>query len=86
MYALVRKAADEIRITILFKTLGVKKVNLLVVTGKKLTNNFVDLVTSGLGPDVARRPPVGLSWIKEMRYGKLNAQWQPISAFFSCSF
>jgi hypothetical protein len=56
--ALVQKAADEIRITISFKSFGVKKINELVVTSNKLTNNFASLVTNGLGPDVARGPPV----------------------------
>jgi hypothetical protein len=56
---LVRKAADEIRITILLKSFGVKKINKLVVTGNRLTYDFAGLVTSGLGPDVTRGPPVG---------------------------
>jgi hypothetical protein len=55
---LVRKAADEIRITI-FLSFGGKKINKLVVTVNKLTNNFADLVTRGLGQDVTRGPPVG---------------------------
>jgi hypothetical protein len=54
---LVRKAADEIRITI-FNSFGVNKINELVVTGNRLTNNFAGLITSGLGLDVARGPPV----------------------------
>jgi hypothetical protein len=33
-------------------------VNELVVTSDKLTNDFVGLVTSGLGPDVACESPV----------------------------
>jgi hypothetical protein len=57
--ALVCKAADEIRITILFKSFGFKKINELVVTSNKLTNNFAGLVKSGLGPGVVRGPPVG---------------------------
>jgi hypothetical protein len=36
--ALVRKAADEIKITIFFKSLGVKKINELVVPTNKLKN------------------------------------------------
>jgi hypothetical protein len=56
--ALVRKAADEIRITIFLKSFGVWKINELVVTSNKLTNNFDGLVTSGLGPDMARGLPV----------------------------
>jgi hypothetical protein len=35
-----------------FKSFGIKKLNELVVTNNILTDNFVDLVTSGLGPDV----------------------------------
>jgi hypothetical protein len=42
-----------------FKFLGVKKLNEPVVTGNKLKHNFAGLITSGLGPNVARRPPVG---------------------------
>jgi hypothetical protein len=57
MVALVLKAADEIRITICFKSFGVKKINELVATSNKLTNNFAGLITSGLGLDVARGPP-----------------------------
>jgi hypothetical protein len=56
--ALVRKAANEIRISIFFKLLGEMKINELVVTSNKLTNNFAGLVTSGLRPDVALGPPV----------------------------
>jgi hypothetical protein len=38
---LVRKAADEIKITIYFlKSFGVNKINEFVVTSNKLTNNF----------------------------------------------
>jgi hypothetical protein len=54
--ALVRKAADEIGITI-FLVLGENKINELAITSNKITNNFTGLVTSGLGPDVARGPP-----------------------------
>jgi hypothetical protein len=54
----VRKAADEIRITIFSKSFGVKKINELVITSNKFTNNFSGLVTSCLGPDMARGPPV----------------------------
>jgi hypothetical protein len=60
--ALVRKAADEIRITICFISFGAKKINELVATSKKLTNNFVGLVTSGLGPDLARGPLIVPRW------------------------
>jgi hypothetical protein len=40
----------------------VKKINKLVVTSKKLTNNFAGLAANGLGPDVARGPPVLPRW------------------------
>jgi hypothetical protein len=56
--ALVRKAADEIRTTIFFKFFRVTKINKLVVTSNKLTNNFTGLVTSDVGPDLACGPPV----------------------------
>jgi hypothetical protein len=36
----------------------VKKINELVVNSNKFTNSFADLVTSGLGSDVARGPAV----------------------------
>jgi hypothetical protein len=36
------------------KFLGVKKINVFVVSSSKLTNHFACLDTSGLGPDVAR--------------------------------
>jgi hypothetical protein len=58
--ALVRTAADEIRITIFSKSFGAKEINSLVATSNKLTQNFVGLVTSGLRPDLARGPPAGL--------------------------
>jgi hypothetical protein len=54
---LVRKAADEVRIFIFFRFFGKKKINELVVTCNKLTNNFAGLVTSGLGLDVVHGPP-----------------------------
>jgi hypothetical protein len=57
--SLVRKAADEIKITFFFRSFEENKINELVVTSNKLTNDFVGLVTSGLGPDVARGWPVG---------------------------
>jgi hypothetical protein len=34
--------------------------NEVVVTGKKSTNNFEALITSGRGPDVARETPLWL--------------------------
>jgi hypothetical protein len=36
--------------------------NELVVTSNKLTKIFLGLITSGLGSDVARRPPVLSRW------------------------
>jgi hypothetical protein len=57
--ALIGNAKDEIRIIIFFKSFGVKKINQLVVTGNKLTNNFVHFITSSHGLDVACEPPVG---------------------------
>jgi hypothetical protein len=57
--ALVRKAADEIRIKIFFKSLIVQKINTLAVTSNKLHKYFSGRVTSGLGTDVDRRLPVG---------------------------
>jgi hypothetical protein len=56
--ALVRKAADEIKNRDFFRSFGGKKINELVVSGDKLKNDFAGLVTSVLGPDVARGPPV----------------------------
>jgi hypothetical protein len=51
--ALVRKAADEIRITIFFfKSFGTKKIHEFLGTSNKLTNNVASLVSSGFGPDV----------------------------------
>lgn len=50
---LVRKA--EIRYLFFFE---MKKINETVATNDKLTNNFADVVTCGLGPDLARVPPV----------------------------
>jgi hypothetical protein len=50
---LTRWTIGEVRITILFKSCGVKKINELVVTGKKLTNTFASLIISGLRLDVA---------------------------------
>jgi hypothetical protein len=61
---LVRKAAEETRITIFFKSFRGKNINEDVGTSNQLTNNFAGLVTSGLGPDVAFGPPVGLRCFK----------------------
>jgi hypothetical protein len=47
---LVRKAANEVRNTILFlfsKYLGVNKINYLIVTSDKLADNFEGLVICG---------------------------------------
>jgi hypothetical protein len=57
--ALVRKAANEIPKDhdFLFKSLGIKKINELVITSNKLKNNFVGLVAVGLVLDVARGQP-----------------------------
>lgn len=52
-----RKAEDEIRIDIC-KSFGIKKISKLIVSGNKLTNKFAFLVASGLGPELARGPPV----------------------------
>jgi hypothetical protein len=57
--ALVRKAADEIRITSFLKSFGLKKTNELTVTSIKLTNNFLGMFASGVLLDVVRGPPVG---------------------------
>jgi hypothetical protein len=42
-----------------FKSFRVKNINELVITSDKLTNNFMGLVTNGLGSDMASKPPVG---------------------------
>jgi hypothetical protein len=42
----------------IFSNPSEKNQNELVVTGKKLINSFSGLVTNGLGPDMARGPPV----------------------------
>lgn len=54
----VHKAADEIRITISFRSCGAKKINELVITSNKLSN-FGCLVTNDLTPGVACGPLVG---------------------------
>lgn len=64
--ALVRTAADEVRIAILFRSLAASKINELVVTTKNLTNYLASLVTSGRGSNVARGSPVGTRWTKLM--------------------
>jgi hypothetical protein len=56
--ALVREAADEIGVTIILKSVGVKKLNELAVTSNNLTNNFSGLIASCTGPDMARRPRI----------------------------
>jgi hypothetical protein len=52
------------RIAILFTSFCAKKINELAVTSNNLRNNFTGLVTSGLGPDISRGPPVGPRWSK----------------------
>jgi hypothetical protein len=59
---LVRKVADDIRIQLFFIYFGIKKINMLVVFRAELTGNFIGLVTSGIGPAVARGPHVGPRW------------------------
>jgi hypothetical protein len=46
-----------------FNSFGVKKINELVVTSNKLTNNFVVLNIRDLGPDMVRGPPVLLRFL-----------------------
>jgi hypothetical protein len=46
------------RTTTFFKALRAKKINELLVISNELRNNFAGPVKSGLGSDVARRPPV----------------------------
>jgi hypothetical protein len=55
----VHKVADEVRMTIIFTSFGLKERNEPVVISNKLTNNCVSLVTTDLRLDVARRPCVG---------------------------
>jgi hypothetical protein len=76
--ALVRIAADEIRLNI-FTSFGVKKINKLVVTRNKLTNNFVGLVTSGLEPNVACGAGMKFKNKKKFRYG-ISAYTGPFGA------
>jgi hypothetical protein len=57
--ALARKAADKIKITISFRSVGIKKINEHVVNSNKLKYNLAGLVASCLGRGVARGPPVG---------------------------
>jgi hypothetical protein len=64
----VREEADEIRSLIFYKSFGINKVNELVVTSNKLTNNFAGLVTSGLGPNVASGSPVLPRWYKKSNF------------------
>jgi hypothetical protein len=47
------------RITIILESFRVKKINELLVTSKKLTNNFTVMVIIVLWPDMAREPLVG---------------------------
>jgi hypothetical protein len=48
-----------------FKYFGVNKINETAVTTKKLTNNFAGLVSSGLRPDVASRPPAACTTLAQ---------------------
>jgi hypothetical protein len=50
--AYARKAGDEIKSRFL-KSFGINKINKLVITHNKLTNNFAGPVTGGLGSNVA---------------------------------
>jgi hypothetical protein len=61
--ALVNKAPEDIRIKIIFKSSGVKKLNELAVTGVKLTSNFTGLVPSALRQNVALGPPGLPRWL-----------------------
>lgn len=55
------KAGDEIRKHDLLQILPSKKKNDVVVTSIKLINNFAGLITiTGLRPNVARGPSVGV--------------------------
>jgi hypothetical protein len=55
----LRRAADEIRIVFFFqKAFGMNKINELVVSRNLLLNTITGPVTSDLGPDVVRGPPV----------------------------
>jgi hypothetical protein len=40
---LVRKSADEIRVTMYFRSVGVKEINELVLASNKLSNTFADV-------------------------------------------
>jgi hypothetical protein len=59
--ALVRKAADETRMTITFSNHSEQRkyLNELVVTSYKLTNNFPVIVKSSHGPNVAHGLSIG---------------------------
>jgi hypothetical protein len=73
--ALVHKAADKIRITIFFKSSRIKKINELVITSYKLTNNFTGLVTNGLRLDVVCGLPVGPCFRRLWLYIALTDQF-----------
>jgi hypothetical protein len=47
-----------------FYSFKVKQIN--AETGYKLTDNIFALVTSGLGPDVARVPPISSPWSTQL--------------------
>jgi hypothetical protein len=73
--AFSRKEAYEIIITSLFSTFGMKKINEVIVTSIKLTNNLAVLATRGLEPDVARGPPVGPRLHRPTKW-----PWAPVSS------
>jgi hypothetical protein len=58
----LRNAVDETRIAIIFPNPRNKNTNELVSPPNRLTNNFANLVTSGLGPGMARGPQVRPRW------------------------
>jgi hypothetical protein len=51
------EAADEIRMNMFFQTVRSTEPCQVAVTSNILTDNFVGLVTSGQGPDMASGPP-----------------------------
>jgi hypothetical protein len=55
--------------TRLVKTIrSIKRINTLLVTGNKLTSNFLGLVTSGRRPDVTIRSPVRPHWARRSEF------------------
>jgi hypothetical protein len=53
---------EEIRIAI-FRYFQIEKINKLLVNSNKEKNNFVGLITNGLGLNVDHRPPVGPCYV-----------------------